>query len=373
LKKFDLIRLLTIQNITSIDWRPTTKKQEIEDYEQFYFITNDGNLNIYKVNNDGINPDIYKPKTFQSTITASIWKGENLICGDNSGGVTLLNLKSQKSKSFSTKNGIVKKIVISNDGNYFLVLFKSGIACVYDMQNQNKMGQSFSELKGNNIDWAVGNYPIISTLSGTLLVYDISLSSTNSNIIFKTLEEPIKTPSLLQVEHGVYLRSIMENEELKMVENEEIENSMLNEFGESINEKLQKSTLDDQIRNHLKNNLVENGLYEELCSEELKISEKCLLTSKYFGDKEGINFWTLAITFLKNFKNNKNIEIDKEEISLKKVDIFSELKKEEKKELKENTKISLDDLLNDEEIKDTKKDYEDKIAPLPGIIFYKFI
>jgi hypothetical protein len=152
------------------------------------------------------------------------------------------------------------------------------------------------------IDWAPGNFPVIGTKSGTVYIFDLSLQSSNSSVLMRSLREPLKSPCTLPKNEASYLKSIIYEEVISLSQNENFDKLSRNEFGELIRQESQ-DLFDQQIRNHFE--LLHDGLVDLLSNEKTSIEKRCLEISKYFSDETGVKFWNLASIYLQKFKHQK--------------------------------------------------------------------
>lgn len=135
-----MLRIVSFNNITALEWCPTsfTSKQKHgssqTDVEHFFFTSADGSLNFYRVDRKGVTADSRKPKIFSyNQITALAWKGDFLVSGDAVGNISCWEISNKKSKSFSSHNSVVKKIMFSPESNFILVLFADGQFGIWDL------------------------------------------------------------------------------------------------------------------------------------------------------------------------------------------------------------------------------------------------
>lgn len=76
------------------------------------------------------------------------------------------------------------------------------------------MSTSPKHIKAVSVDWAPGNYPVIATKSGLILIFDIGLATSNSSIVFHSRCEPVRSPAVLPKDHSHYLKAILQHEVL---------------------------------------------------------------------------------------------------------------------------------------------------------------
>ncbi|KAL9652803.1 hypothetical protein ABK040_010835 [Willaertia magna] len=335
-----LIRMIPFTNVTALEWCPLTKA----NHEMFYFTTSDGSLHFYRCENYKVDPDVKRPKLFAyNQVTALAWKNDLLVAGDSAGNLTLWELSHKKTKVISTHRGMIRKIVFSREHNHILILFTEGDFCVYDLDQQIKVSQSPVGLRAVAVDWARGNYPVIATNAGSILVFDLHLNTCNSNVLNHNRVDPIKSSALLPNDQAQYLRAMIENGKLSFTDEflkEEYiidpPNMIRNGFGEFIEK---DASLEDQILSHRW--LLPKHLIKELQNPNLKTAERCLLASTYFGDKIGQQFWKLAIEFLTKYSQHS--VVSPTTTTTNNDDNNNEEKKEEHLNLTEKTELEVFD------------------------------
>ncbi|EFC40312.1 WD40 repeat-containing protein [Naegleria gruberi] len=310
-----LIRMIPFSNVTSLEWVPLSKHHP--ERELLYFTTTDGSLHFYKVENYKVEPDVKKPKVFVNTITALAWKNDRLVSGDVTGTITVWDLQHKKTKTIQTHRGLVKKISVSKEHNHILVLFNEGDFGIWDLDQYAKVANSPPHIKAVASDWSRGNYPVVATNSGSILVFDIQLSTCNTNVLFHTRLDHLKNPCSLKSDEAQYFRALIENNKLPfddMVDENTIidePNTYRNCCGDVIDNKKVKELYEKALDHRY---LLPQNMVVKLKNPSTNTAERCLIAAEYFGDKIAYQFWKLAIEFLGKFsKQNINpADIQKE-------------------------------------------------------------
>jgi len=327
LKTFSLIRLLPFTAITALEWSPISSKKKSADSgvdfsqatssednsgaetqkkpskERFFFTTSDGSIHFYRMEDDKVVAESQKPNFFAyNQVSALAWRDDFLVSGDSVGSINYWDMVNKKTKTISTHRGVVRKIMFAPDSNHILVHFNEGDFAVWDLESGAKVGHSPSNVKAACADWAAGNHPIIANNAGTIMIWDMNLSSTNSSAIFNSLLEPMFSPALLPVNNAQYLRSLMENGLLTGVETCKAPPGLTvtrNAFGEYIPPDCRDKPLTEQILVHMQ--LIPDDLLARLKSVETNTAERCYLAAQYFGDRIGMQFWRMAKEYLTNY------------------------------------------------------------------------
>nr|CAG4719346.1 unnamed protein product [Naegleria fowleri] len=297
-----LIRMIPFTNVTALEWIPLSKNHP--EREMLYFTTSDGSLHFYKVENYKVEPDVKKQKVFFTPVSSLAWKSDILVSGDNVGTVTIWDLAKKKSRVLHTHKGLIKKIAFSKEHNHILVLFADGDFGIWDVDQNVKVASSPAYVKAVAADWARGNYPVISTNSGSILVFDLQLTTCNTNLLFHSRSDYIKTPCCLKSDEAQYFRALIENNKLPFDdmfnENQVVDspNTFRNCIGEVITPKASESLHDKMLSYRY---LIPDHILNKLKNPATTTAERCLLAAQYFGDKIAEQFWRLAIEFLTKF------------------------------------------------------------------------
>jgi WD40 repeat protein len=340
LQNFALIKLLPFTNITALEWCPnrisinkrastdniqpsvdasnstTSSEQDISvskksAKEHFYFTTADGSLHFYHIEDGKVYADTKKPKIFSyNQIFALAWKNDYLVSGDSMGNINYWEINNKRNRTFSTHRGLIRKILFSPDSNNILVHFAEGDFAIWDLEQGTKVGHSPSHIKAACIDWAPGNHPVISTNTGTIMIWDIGLTTTNSSAAFNSLLEPMASPALLPSNHVQYLRSLLENGPLININSFEIEPGLKirrNGFGEYIPKDCRDKPLVEQVLIHTQ--LIEEKLLEKFKDPNISTAERCYLAAQFFGDLVSMQFWRMAKEYLISYKKKNDESI----------------------------------------------------------------
>eukprot|EP01027_Heterolobosea_sp_BB2_P009361 GEZU01013804.1.p1 GENE.GEZU01013804.1~~GEZU01013804.1.p1 ORF type:complete len:1192 (+),score=267.06 GEZU01013804.1:155-3730(+) len=317
-----LLRIMQFPQVTALEWCPlksakkdttaqgeaSTPSDENKPHkEHFIFTSADGSLHFYRVDQQQrVFADTKQPKMFSyNSTTALAWKDDLLVSGDQTGTVTCWEISQRKSHNFNNHRGMVKKIKFSPDfGNhYVLVLFADGDYGIWDLDKQIKISHSIQkdrDVRAIDVDWAPGNYPVIATTTGAILVLDLTLSSTNSNVMLMSLSEPMGTPSMLPKTRAMFMKSLMENGLFGIEAKKQAPEGAQDSEQPSCSPAGSLADL----------STVDEELVVKLNSDSTSTPERCLLTAKYFGDDEAIKFWSIVIHYFNLLKETPQRDID---------------------------------------------------------------
>eukprot|EP01080_Neovahlkampfia_damariscottae_P006660 gene6660-10825_t len=309
LRTCNLLRLISMVDCCAINFR----RQLQSKWDPLFVITSDGTLYTYSTEKVDNIVEKSKHKAFPQyqQISCADWKNDLLCAGDASGNLISIDFLSKKSKTLPTPGGPIESIKFARDQKLVLVLYQSGSCSIYELDQMTKIANSPGHIKGNSIDWAAGNFPVITTKSGTVHIFDLTLQTSNSSVLLRSLREPLKSPATLPKNEAAYLKSIIYEEVISVKTSDTLDSSKRNEFGELIDEE-QSLDYDQQMRRHF--DLLNDDLVKLLSNEKTIISERCLEISKYFSDEVGIKFWNLASVYLEKFRPQEKKEIKEEKI-----------------------------------------------------------
>lgn len=349
LRTFSLLRLLPFTNITAVEWCPnrisrrrpqsTTKldlsqaesqeknasdipspstpsdvtkspQQQKKLKEHFYFTSADGSLHFYSIEDEKVVADSKKPKMFNyNQVSALAWKNDFLVSGDNTGNISYWEISKQRAYTIPTHRGLVRKILFSPENYCILVHFAEGDFGIWDLETGNKVGHSLPGIKASCLDWISDNHPVIATNAGSIMVWDLKLTTNNSSPIFHSLIEPLSSPTFLPINHSQYLRSLIENNTLFDKEPPAIdENSGIrNAFGEIIADGMKDLPVQDLVLAHTQ--LMGQDFLRVLRNPETTTAKRCYLAAKFFGDKVGMQFWKMADEYLSSYKKKNEEQI----------------------------------------------------------------
>jgi WD40 repeat protein len=308
LKTVSLSRILSYPDVLAFEFRVSTQNKEY-----FSFVVPDGTLYIYRVEKNDFVQDKVKTKVFASSPTSCLaWKNEFLIAGDAAGVITTMEFDKKRSRSTNTGKGAIRKIRFSPDNNFISVVFSSGLFSIYELENLTCLANCPSHVKAIGSDWGVGNYPIFATKSGNLFIFDVGLLSCNSNIIFRQLIEPMRSLTCLPKEQSLCLSEILKNEVIKLENSSGSGDKVKNEFGEVFDDKIVHGTFINKVKSHF--DLLDEESLQVFGNSNASTAQRCLVTATLIGDEIGMKFWTLAIQYMKQFKNGIPVDSIKEEV-----------------------------------------------------------
>ncbi|GFR86903.1 WD repeat-containing protein 11 [Elysia marginata] len=166
------------------------KKSQVKTNVREHFVMTDkeGTVFHFIVEGAGIS-DVTKipPESGLARVTALAWKGDNLIFGDSEGFQCLWDLKAKISRTTPTNRGWIKKIRFApgRDNMKFFTLHNDGVL-VWEIGQEGKSTvlhgiKSPKDItKVVDIDWAGSDRPALVTAHSSVHVCDVTLKSATS-------------------------------------------------------------------------------------------------------------------------------------------------------------------------------------------------
>eukprot|EP01117_Protostelium_nocturnum_P013824 TRINITY_DN5202_c0_g1_i1.p1 TRINITY_DN5202_c0_g1~~TRINITY_DN5202_c0_g1_i1.p1 ORF type:complete len:1237 (+),score=394.46 TRINITY_DN5202_c0_g1_i1:56-3712(+) len=311
--------------VTSLEWAPyyeagktsagsnPSKAQREGDLnyirEVFVFSLTDGTLKAFTVEPNG-NVVNYELQTdINASIVSSIaWKNFLMVAGDTMGNLYCWNFRTKRMQTFSTGKGLVRKIRFSpsNSVHHILVLFNEGDFGIWDLDYSLRISMSNylrqRDLKTIDVDWLNDAMPVVATNDGCLRVLDRSLSVSNSALDIKSLERRItvQNPYLLGTYQSLKLKVFLQH---LAPNGPRLFSYESNGESEEEQEKLNRER--DETEAEMLLRLNPDFLRDFIDSESLV--ERCIKTSKFFGDQEEFVLWSLLQNVLKDYERVKAV------------------------------------------------------------------
>eukprot|EP00047_Mylnosiga_fluctuans_P019478 m.82901 g.82901 ORF g.82901 m.82901 type:complete len:1096 (+) comp8141_c0_seq2:154-3441(+) len=218
-----------------------------------------------------------------ATVTCVAWKGEILVLGDNTGTLTLWDLKNQVPKHVATGHASVKDMAFApGRGNRLLVLFSDGVdiwdAGVIEAVCRRK------EARGTKtsiiaISWVNPERPVLVYADGPVKLVDTKLQS---QLSVPALTDTRVHPRLRITQSAVALHQLQ-----CMLEDSTVSAYVGKaDFSPSLDD-LQRlcSTLPSEVAT--------------IMSMADATAVRCLHAARYFGDLFHTKFWTLVAKYLR--------------------------------------------------------------------------
>ncbi|KAK3729030.1 hypothetical protein RRG08_005403 [Elysia crispata] len=281
------------------------KKSQIKTNVREHFVMTDkeGTVFHFIVEGAGIS-DVTKipPESGLARVTALAWKGDNLIFGDSEGFQCLWDLKAKISRTTPTNRGWIKKIRFApgRDNMKFFTLHNDGVL-IWEIGLEGKSTvlhgiKSPKDIsKVVDIDWAGSDRPALVTAHSSLHVCDITLKSATSVVEHWDLPEPIFMPHLLPGRLSQTIKCLLQHQNWRSSDKDQ-EQYSFSMAGVLDNDRSGQKRVGAQLL------LVERVLLDFLPNCKFGVAHRCLLVAKLFGDESEVNFWTVALHYLRYFK-----------------------------------------------------------------------
>ena len=196
----------------------------------FIWLASDGSMTFFKVKNNEVSYYYVHAKEriyvgFGFPVVAADWYDGLLLLGDSAGHLCLVNLRNEKFSYITQQPScpirqlkICPRGYIDADATSLrddrskkgvtclaLVLFADGEYGVWNVAQKQRLafskrddaGPQARHIKAAAVSWAPGPFPVIATLSGAVLILDLSLTSANSPVSLRALSAPMRTAVLL--------------------------------------------------------------------------------------------------------------------------------------------------------------------------------
>ncbi|KAK8771560.1 hypothetical protein V5799_025192 [Amblyomma americanum] len=247
---------------------------------QLYYFSVEGNV----VRDCTRNP----PEAGMASITSIAWKSDHIVLGDAEGTLTVWDLKGKVLRALPTQRGYVKKLKFApGKGNMkILALFADGINA-WDAQDVQLFIQVRcpQDLPGiTDVDWAKSDKLVVATSDGCIRVMDMEMKSCSSPVRDHLQSDRVPfVPQLLPPKAALLLKSLLQHPDLTPG----IAPKQLPEEA-SLYERLQLASLQCRV------------------PARADVVQRSLAVAGWFGDEEGLHFWSVAQYYLT--KNQQNVE-----------------------------------------------------------------
>lgn len=233
------------------------------------------------------------PESGLTRVTSLAWKGDFLVFGDAEGIQCLWDLKAKISRTTPTNRGWIKKIRFApgRENLKFFTLHNDGVL-IWDISADGKSEILHAVKSPKDIpkvvdcEWAGSDRPAIVTGHSCLHIMNLEMKTATSSIDNWQLTDPLQCPYLLSSKASMLLKCLMQHQPWQ-----EKFSCSLEAFREEDKE-LQKT-----VNSHMA--LMNSGLVSYLPKCQFGTAERCLITARIFGDESEVQFWTIALHYLR--------------------------------------------------------------------------
>jgi len=254
--------------------------------EHLVFTDTDGTVYHYVVEGTSLKDGSkVPPEAGMGTVSYITWKQDVLVLGDIDGNVNFWDLKGKVSRVFPTNRGPIKRLKFApGKGNMrILMLFNDGVE-IWDSVEVRSLANIKTSKDGIAIldaDWLSSSLPVLLLSDGSARVMDPVLTSANSNVQEKDLDQALFNPRLLEPAHSLKMKGVLQHQKWR-------EQYKAKEFSDSREERAVQDSLDN--------------MPEDICDRlencPLGTAERCSKVARIYGDESDVLFWNVALHYL---------------------------------------------------------------------------
>ncbi|XP_075222794.1 WD repeat-containing protein 11-like [Lycorma delicatula] len=265
--------------------------EQIVAREHFVFSDTESQLYHFSVEGSVVKDGIkIPPESGVGMVTSIAFKSNQIIQGDVDGSLNIWDLKGRSSCNISTARGWIRKMKFAPaKGNLkLLVLFTDGVDVVDLKQHQYERIAQLKcprdMVKIIDIDWATQDTVVLATEDGCIRIMDIKLTTCSSPVEEYTFEDPVCCPAFLPSKIASHVQLLLSTQFWK---------DFPNYSNFSVSDGFSPADV------HVINEQLAMMNTDMLSNSTLKTAERCLLASHLMGDQKSIDFWTVALYYLK--------------------------------------------------------------------------
>lgn len=223
------------------------------------------------------------------------WKSDYLVFGDSEGQLCVWDIKAKTSRTCSTHRGWIKKIRFApGRGNFkLLILYMDGIDAWELNEGKPELLSSLKcpkdMAKVVDADWSGSDRPTVVTVDGCIHMLDLNLKVLPCSVEERELQEEVFSPYMMAPKAAFIMKHLLQHQHWRTQYQLHIDHLR--------DEDVQ---IQESVNKNLK--LIDNDLAEYLVHCRYGTAERCLLTARLFGDELEINFWTIALHYMRNGK-----------------------------------------------------------------------
>jgi WD40 repeat protein len=141
-------------------------------------------------------------------ISCISWRGEHLVTGDSSGGLSLFDWKRKVCWTVNLRGAAIADLHLNRSNSTVLVVFASGAVCIYDVSVKRQVNEStllsVRNLRVQDAGWWL-ECPVLLCSDGCLRVMDGMLGSCNTPLVVASMVS-LSTPFLLETRLALTLK-----------------------------------------------------------------------------------------------------------------------------------------------------------------------
>ncbi|XP_034244567.1 WD repeat-containing protein 11-like [Thrips palmi] len=255
----------------------------------------------------------------KAQISCLTHKGEQIVQGDVEGNLHIFYLKAKKYSVIATGRGAIKKIGFAPGETTMklLVLYNDGVMLLHLNESLKRV-----ELKCPrdmvsivDIDWASEDCPLLVSQDGCIRIMDSSLKECSSSINEYEFHDRIYCVALLpknvrtNLEITLVTRYWEKDTEASMVDAPKPWQSFTTEDGFT---ELEIKAIGDQLRQ------IDPAALSLLSAQEgmMGVAERSLLVARLFGEQFDVDFWTVALYYLRVAQAEQKQRLSESDFSL---------------------------------------------------------
>ncbi|EDV20115.1 uncharacterized protein TRIADDRAFT_10380, partial [Trichoplax adhaerens] len=293
----------SIDSESSITIETNTSNQQGSTVEHFVYISGEGVLYHFMINGNTIKDGSKIPGGGGvSTVNDMVWKNDLIIMGDTDGSLIVWDLKARLSRVVQSHRGSIRRLRISpGKGNLKVVLLFNDGVDIWDALRRECL-HSLKISKGGlqiiDVDWAASDKVVALYEDGCLRILDATLNTATS---------PIPSNEILPyTSFNAYLIAPKVSFLIKQLLQHQPWNKTYG-FKSPIEAiETNDNDLADVVMQQL--SLLPNGLTDYVENAPFGTAQRCLITAKLFGDQSEIEFWTLALHYLRKAHVNDDVD-----------------------------------------------------------------
>lgn len=288
--------------------------------EQFALADTESNFYYYIVEGNVARDSIkVLQESGKAPISCLANKGELIVQGDVEGNLHVYYLKARKYSVISTSRGSIKKICFApGDGNMkLLVLYVDGVLLLNLNETLKRV-----ELKCPrdmvtivDIDWASEDCPLIVSQDGCIRIMDSALKECSSSVNDYEFQDRIFCVALLPKTVHKNLEIILatryweKDEEASVFDAPKNWEHLTTEDGFT---ELELKAIGDQLKQ------MDAAALALLSTPEatMGVAERSLLIAKLFGEQFDVDFWTIALYYLRVAQLEQKQRLSESDFSL---------------------------------------------------------